>query len=163
MVSWLASNLSEIIGILGLGLTVYFAWGAKSAAEAAQRASDKTRLRLGKIEASDLIQDCIFASKSTIEKIEADGWDLASFYSTSARRGLVSLRQTSADIFDKDQLSTIDNSIIQFKLLTDQVDKIRLTNWKTFKKTNFVSSVNEQIDALIAIQEHVRKRLGDEA
>ena len=51
---YIVAHLSAILSIIGLLVTIYFAHGAKNAAVAAQLASNRTRLRLGRIEALDV-------------------------------------------------------------------------------------------------------------
>lgn len=162
MLELIIPYISDILSAIALAVTIYFSWGARSAAQAAQLASNQTRLRLGKIEASDLVRDCIFSAKSLIEKIEAGSWDLVSYNSSNIRRSLVSIKHAADNILQSDHLEAIDEAIIQFRILTDQADKARLTEWKGYKPTTYVSMVHVQVDALIAIQEHIRKKLGDE-
>lgn len=162
MLEFIKSYMSDIVSVLGVGLTVFFAIGAKNAAEAAQDASNKTRLRLGNLEASDLIKDCINGSVSVIEKIEAESWDIVSHTSTNVRRSLVSLKHNTEELLDEEHNKSLGDAIIQFGILTSQADKIRMNDLKSYKRTTYISTIHAQVDALIVIQEHIRKKLGEE-
>lgn len=160
MISFIKSNFSDVISILGIALTIFFSFGASRSAKAARTASETTRIHLKKVEITAALQECLYMAQSLLPKVDNEEWDGIGRISSDIRLRLISIRHSSGNLLEEERIELIENSIFEFSIITNRCDRFRLGGGGLKpSKPRMLASIHLHMGNLAIVQESAKGRL----
>lgn len=149
---FIVKNISNILSLIGIGITIRLADKAKTAAEAAKSASEDTKNKIYHIKASLVIQECIHDTENIIRRIELDNWESVSDFASRVRKNLI---MAKSNISDNSLSTSLEEIIVQIKIINEASDKAKHGSGRPPNKSRFISTIRLQVDAMTEIQQNV--------
>jgi hypothetical protein len=148
---FLADHWGDLASILGLALTLWVAWRAKTAAE---QARDATRQVTARISNLDMLAE-ISAAVATLDEIKRlqrrSDWDLALDRYAVVRRHLVRVKQMNHGLTAL-QLTELTAAIGKFRIIETKVERAKVNS---AQDTIDPATVNRTISNLADILERL--------
>ncbi|MCT4577834.1 hypothetical protein [Donghicola sp.] len=166
--SWLIENwgnLSSLVGLVvslvGLGITIYLSWRAKTAAEASQLAAERTRSKLAHV---DLIAD-LHQAGSFIDdlktRVHAGSYEVISDKSHIVRTLVGPIAQGRDLAITEDLKNRLSELNSQMKLLGRIANVCATDREKAMEKAKTLSMLDDQKESLAVALAEVKRLLGD--
>ena len=152
-------NFSETVSVVGISISVYQSYKAKTAAQAAELAAKETRTQFKIIEMSSLLQECLHDADSLVDRVASDNWESASDSAAKIRKNLISIKAFVEKEMSNQISEKIIDIILQFKIINNTSDKARHNGGRA-NKNQVTSTIRDQIDVLVEIQQYARNMLG---
>lgn len=155
----LAGTWADVAGIVGFGITIYAALAAKSAADAAKKASEDTR---STIRLFDTVVDtqAIIAALEEIKRLHRNqvDWNALPEKYSAARRQLITLREGGVLVGDA-ELSVVQSLIANLSDMERQTEA-HLKGKAPPRGEKFNMLISDDNDALIALLQALKTRGG---
>ncbi len=163
LIEWVKQNLSDILSISGIALTLLFSAGAKKSANAAKLAAENTRIHLKKVEVVSALQDCLYMAQNLLDRVDKEEWEIIGNVAADIKLRLISIRHSSEGSPDEDRASRIQEAIVEFGLITGRCDKFRFgsDSAQPVSKPRMLASIRRQIENIAEAQESAKRKLGE--
>ena len=139
------NNWGDILGLIGLAITIWQVISAKSAAEQARKAAEEVKVRILTLDTLSEISSAIALLEELKNLQRLQAWELLLDRYGSLRRRLVRIEHMAAEV-DRLQFS---NLLKQFRIIEAEVEQARNSGrYEDVDSAKFHKLVSRQIDEL---------------
>jgi hypothetical protein len=121
---FLADHWGDLASIVGLALTLWVAWRAKTAAEQARDAAQQVKARISNLDMLEEISAAVGTLNEIKQLLRIPAWDFVLDRCTVVRRHLVRVEQMKQGLSES-QLGDIAKTIRQLSIIETKVDRAK--------------------------------------
>ncbi len=150
---------TDLLGVLGFGVTIWQVMRARSAAEHANRAVLDVKKRLASVDIAMELTSAIALMDEIRRHHRSENWMMLPDRYSVLKRHLITIRRSSHTSLSDEERTTIQSAITQFTMIETQIERCLHNEDKSPNVSRLNSIVAQQIDAVFEVVIAHRGRL----
>jgi hypothetical protein len=155
-------HIGTFASILGAVLTVFFSFGAKSAADSAKKASVATREQVARINTLSDLGSAGSLLDDVGRRIHTESWDIVIERASAIRLLIAPIVSNSEIHFSEDLEGRLLELVAQMKSLHQMATKLKLKKLKAANLASITEILEDQKETLILALAEIKILLGDQ-